>query len=317
MYIKFWGTRGSIPTPTSSETIKKKIRLALEGAAGLDLSNPDVIDRYLERLPMTIRGTAGGNTLCLEVQSGDQILILDAGSGLRVLGIDLMKRGYVKGNQRAEFLITHTHWDHIQGFPFFQPAFIPNNHLTFYSPFKDLEQRLTQQQQEKYFPVPVSYMSAKLDFEEIVPDQWHQIGNFRVCPMLTSHPGETYIYRIEDGHSSMVYATDSEYKRVDYESTKRYTQFFGDTDLLIFDAQYSFAEVLDRPDWGHSTALMGAEFAYRAKAKRLALFHHDPTSPDEKIWAAKEQAEAYLMHQHRNQHRCEVLVAHDGLTLEL
>ena len=135
--------------------------------------------------------------------------------------------------------------------------------------------------------------------------------------MLTSHPGETYIYRIEDGHTSIVYATDSEYKRVDPESTKRFIEFFQETDLLIFDAQYNFDEVLDKLDWGHSTAMMGAEFAYRAKAKRLALFHHDPTSSDDKIWAAKEQAEAYLMHQHRHHHRCQVLIAHDGLTLEL
>ena len=316
MDVKFWGTRGSIPTPTPSTVIKEKIQLALEGAAGLDLSNKAVIDRYIERLPFNIQGTVGGNTLCLEVSNGDQTLILDAGSGIRVLGIDLMKRGYASGNQQADVLITHTHWDHIQGFPFFQPAFIPKNHFTFYSPFDDLEERLAQQQQEKFFPVPITYMNATFEFKQIEPDQWHQIGNFKVCPMLTSHPGETYIYRIEDDHTSMVYATDSEYKRVDHESTKRFTQFFKDTDLLIFDAQYSFDEVLDKPDWGHSTALMGAEFAYRSKAKRLALFHHDPTSPDEKIWTAKELADAYLMHQQRR-HRCEVLVAYDGLDLEL
>ena len=228
-----------------------------------------------------------------------------------------MQRGFVKGHRRADFLVTHTHWDHIQGFPFFQPAFIPNNTFTFYSPFTDLDQRLAQQQDPTFFPVPITYMSANLEFEQIQPDQWHQIGAFRVWPMRTSHPGETYIYRIEDETSSVVYATDSEFKRVDRDSTKRYTQFFKNTDLLIFDAQYRFDEVLDKPDWGHSTAMMGAEFAYRAQAKRLALFHHDPTSPDEKVWAAKEQAEAYLMHQHRNHHRCQVLVAYDGLSLDL
>jgi phosphoribosyl 1,2-cyclic phosphodiesterase len=317
MYIKFWGTRGSIPTPTSFAAIKEKIRQALAGAAGLDLSNEAVLERYLNRLPLNIQGTIGGNTLCLEIRSDDQLLILDAGSGLRVLGLDLMKQAAAEGPQRADFLITHTHWDHIQGFPFFQPAFVPNNHFTFHSPFADLAERLAQQQNATFFPVPMSYMSARLDFKQIQPNQWHQIGHFRICPMLTSHPGEAYIYRIETDRASLVYATDSEFKRVDRESTRRYTQFFKDTDLLIFDSQYSFAEVLDKPDWGHSTALMGAEFAYRARAKRLALFHHDPTSLDEKIWAAKEQAEAYLMHQNRQHHRCQVLVAYDELSLEL
>lgn len=318
MYIKFWGTRGSIPTPTSSEAIKEKIRQALEGAAGLDLTNKAVLERYLDRLPVTIKGTIGGNTLCLEVRTGNQILILDAGSGLRLLGIDLMqKRNFARGHQNADILVTHTHWDHIQGFPFFQPAFIPNNHFTFYSPFDDLHDRLDQQQSSNFFPVPISYMSATLEFQKILPDTWHQIGNFKVFPMRTSHPGETYIYRIEDGSSSMVYATDSEYKRLDPESTKRFIEFFRDTDLLIFDAQYSFTEALDKPDWGHGTALMGAEFAYRARAKRLALFHHDPTSTDEKIWLAKEQAEAYLMHHHPNHRTHNVFVARDGVSIEI
>lgn len=318
MYIKFWGTRGSIPTPITSDAIKDKIRQALEGAAGLDLTNKAVLERYLDRLPPTIQGTIGGNTLCLEVQSEDQILILDAGSGIRLLGIDLMQnREFFKGHKKTDILVTHTHWDHIQGFPFFQPAFIPNNQLTFYSPFDDLRDRLVQQMSERFFPVPLTYMQGTLEFKQIAPETWHQIGRFRVYPMRTSHPGETYIYRIEDDHSSMVYATDSEYKRVDPESTKRFIEFFRDTDLLIFDAQYSFTEVLDKPDWGHGTAMMGAEFAYRAKAKRLALFHHDPTSTDEKIWSAKEQAEAYLMHHHPNHCTREVFVASDGLSLNL
>jgi phosphoribosyl 1,2-cyclic phosphodiesterase len=316
MYIKFWGTRGSIPAPISSEAIKQKIMQALEGAAGLDLAGEAVLKRYLERLPFTIQGTAGGNTLCVEVRSGDQLLILDAGSGIRLLGIDLMKRGFAKGHQQADILISHTHWDHIQGFPFFQPAFVPGNQFTFHTPFADLDERLAQQQNDIYFPVPITYMNATLKFHEISKNEWHQIGRFRVYPMRTSHPGVTYAYRIEDGQSSIVYATDSEYKRVDPDSTKRFIEFFQEADLLIFDAQYSLTEVLDKPDWGHSTSMMGAEFARRAQIKRLALFHHDPTSNDDKIWAAKEQADAYLT-SHPDQHTCEVLVAYDGLSLEI
>jgi phosphoribosyl 1,2-cyclic phosphodiesterase len=317
MYVKFWGTRGSIPTPLPSSAIKEKIRQALEGAAGLDLTNELVLERYLERLPLTTQGTIGGNTICLEVRSGDQILILDAGSGIRMLGIDLMKKGFNQGHHQADILITHTHWDHIQGFPFFQPAFIPNNHFTFHSPFENMKERIAQQQLAPYFPVPMSYMSATIDFKAIDVDKMVQIGKFKVWPLRTSHPGEAYIYRIEDENSALVYATDTEFKQVDRESTRLITKFFQNCDLLVFDAQYSFNEVWDRPDWGHSSAIMGAEFAYRANAKRLALFHHDPTSTDEKVWGAKDQAEAYLMHKHRKSHHCEVLVAYDELSLEI
>ncbi|MBI1878642.1 MAG: MBL fold metallo-hydrolase [Chloroflexi bacterium] len=317
MYVKFWGTRGSIPTALSAEAIKQKIRQALEGAAGLNLADEAVLSRYLERLPFNVWGTAGGNTPCLEIRSGDQLLILDAGSGLRLLGLDLMQKGFARGQQRADILITHTHWDHIQGFPFFRPAFVPHNHFTFHSPFSDLAERLAQQQQPNFFPVPVSYLSATLEFNTLMENEWRQPGNFRVYTMRLVHPGLAYGYRIEAGGSCLVWATDSEYKQVDRASTENYVEFFQNADLLVFDAQYSLSEVLDRPDWGHSSALMGAEFAYRAGVKRLALAHHDPTSSDEKIWADREQAEAYLQRRQNDHRLCEVLVAYDGLSLEI
>jgi ribonuclease BN (tRNA processing enzyme) len=160
-------------------------------------------------------------------------------------------------------------------------------------------------------------MSATLEFNTLTENQWYQLGNFRVYARQLVHPGLTYGYRIEAGGSSLVWATDSEYKQVDRASTENYIEFFQDADLLVFDAQYSLSELLDRPDWGHSSALMGAEFAYRAGVKRLALAHHDPTSSDEKIWADREQAEAYLARRQNDHRPCEVLVAYDGLSLEI
>ena len=317
MYVKFWGTRGSIPTPISSSSIKQKVYQALSGAVGLDLHDDTVLNRYIEQLPFTVQNTMGGDTPCIEVRSGDQLLILDAGSGLRCLGLELMQRDFAKGHQQADLLITHTHWDHIQGFPFFQPAFVPHNQFTLHSPFVDLADRLRQQQDALFFPVPVSYMSATLKFNQMSENQWHRIGNFNVYPIRLSHPGANYGYRIEDGQSCLVLVTDSEYKSAKPESTEAYVRFFQDADLLIFDAQYSLTEVLDKPDWGHSTAMMGAEFAYRANVKNLALFHHDPTHTDEEIWGIKEQAEAYLMHRYASPLTCQVLVAYDGLSLEI
>jgi len=317
MRVKFWGTRGSIPTGISARQIKQKIRLALEGAAGLNLSDPAVLNHYLERLPFTIQGTMGGNTPCIELQAGGQRLIIDAGSGLRLLGLDMLEQGFAQGGQHADILITHTHWDHIQGWPFFSPAFIAGNRFTFHSPFANLADRLIRQQSEEFFPVPVAYMSAGLEFNRLAPDIWHQIGNFRVQPMRVSHPGETYAYRIQADNTSVVCATDSEYKRVDPASTEAFVEFFRQADLLIFDAQYNLTEALDKPDWGHSTPMMGAELAYRAQVKRLALFHHDPTSSDDKVWSGKEQAEAYLMRRQPQYAGCDVIVAYDGLEMDI
>lgn len=315
MYVKFWGTRGSIPAPVSSEIIQQKIRQALEGAAGLNLADKTVLDQYLARLPFTVQHTVGGNTPCLELRSGEQRLIIDAGSGIRLLGLELMADGLGPGQRQIDLLITHTHWDHLQGFPFFRPAFIPGNRLTFYSPFADLRERLEQQQDPLFFPVSLDYMQADRSYRQIPENEWTQFGRFRVYPLRLSHPGETYGYRIEAGTTCLVMASDSEYKRLDPASTERYVQFFKGADLLIFDAQYSLSQVLDKADWGHSTAVMGAELAHRAGAKRLALFHHDPTSSDEEIWSAKEQAEAYLMH--RGAANCNIMIAYDGLSVEL
>lgn len=317
MFVKFWGTRGSIPAGVSSREIRRKIRRALEGAAGLNLEDPATLERYIDRLPFAVRGTAGGNTTCIEIRSGEHILIIDAGSGIRLLGIDLLARGFDQGQRHADVLVTHTHWDHIQGWPFFQPALVPGNHFTVHSPYPDLPDRLAQQQYPTFFPVPLSKMIAQIEFNLLRENAWHQIGPFHVQPVRLSHPGVNYGYRIDDGQSCLVCASDAEYKRVDPKSTENYVEFFRNADLLIFDAQYNLTEVLDKPDWGHSTPMMGAELAFRANVKRLALFHHDPSSDDEKVWRGKEQAEAYLERRHPTYSGCEILVAHDGLSMEI
>jgi phosphoribosyl 1,2-cyclic phosphodiesterase len=313
MKVKFWGMRGSIPTPISPADIQDKIRRALRGAAGLDLSSEQAIERYIQRLPEEMRHIIGGNTACVEVRDADQCLILDAGSGLRLLGHELLNTEFARGKGSADFLISHTHWDHIQGLPFFAPAFVAGNRLTFHSPHAHLEAAFIGQQDQIYFPVPLSYLSADIQFDRMAPDTWSQIGHVRVYPLRMTHPGESYGYRIEHAGQSLVYATDAEYKQLDLESTKDYVNFFRDADLLIFDAQYSFNDALDRRDWGHSSPVMGAEMAYRAGVQRLVLFHHDPTSSDQTIYAGLRQAEAWLA---KRGSSCQVIIANEGLEIE-
>ncbi|MBN1888175.1 MAG: MBL fold metallo-hydrolase [Thermoflexales bacterium] len=320
MRVKFWGTRGSIPTPISPALIEDKIRQALRGAVGLNLSDEASVERYLQGLPPTVRYTIGGNTACVEVRAGQHLLILDAGTGIRPLGYELIKTEFGRGQGEADVLISHTHWDHIQGLPFFVPGFIKGNRLTFHSPHANLEEAFTGQQDSLYFPVPLSYLSATIQFQHIAAATWSTIGDdaslgngVRVYPLLMSHPGENYGYRIEhDGHS-LVYASDSEYKRMSQASTQDYVDFFQGADLLIFDAQYTLSDSLDKVDWGHSSPLMGAEFAYRAGVRRLALFHHDPLADDQAVYAGLKQAETYLA---KRGSPCQVMIAGEGLEIE-
>jgi phosphoribosyl 1,2-cyclic phosphodiesterase len=293
--------------------IEDKIRQALHGAVGLDLSSETAIERYLQRLPATVRHTIGGNTACVEVRAAQQLLILDAGTGLRLLGCELMKTEFGQGQGVADFLISHTHWDHIQGLPFFVPGFVPGNRLTFHSPRVDLEAALIGQQTEIYFPVQLSNLSADVQFHRMPAEAWSQVADVRVYPLQMSHPGESYGYRIEHDGNSLVYATDSEYKCMSPTSTQVYVDFFRGADLLVFDAQYTLSDVLDRADWGHSSPMMGAELAHRAGVRRLVLFHHDPLADDRAIYTGLKQAETYLAKRGSD---CQVVVASEGREIE-
>lgn len=323
MRVRFWGARGSIPTPMSEAELQEKIRAALLGAVGVDLTSPEAVDRYVERLLPSICSTAGGNTACIEVRAGDKLLILDCGSGIRLLGQQLLKESFGKGQGEAHILLTHTHWDHIQGFPFFNPSYIPGNVLRFYSPYPDMQMRFEDQQREIYFPVPIDYMRSTRTWQVLDPTQTIEIAGVQVQMMLLSHPGGAYAYRLTHGGKIFVYATDGEYHRMDKDSTARYVEFFRNADALVFDAQYSFEQAIDeKRDWGHSTPKMGAELAFRAGVKRLVLFHHDPLATDERLWAAVDEAYHHLVFRARGTNQSgdqltQVELGREGLVLDL
>ena len=165
MLVKFWGVRGSIPAPIDKKTISEKLTLALRGAGNVDLGDPQAIEEYVASLPLEVRGTIGGNTPCVEVNTCKHHIILDAGSGLRELGLALMQGAFGRGEGVAHMFMSHTHWDHIQGFPFFLPAYVPGNRFFIYSPKKNIEEKFTTQQiDQDMFPVRLNDMAADLTF---------------------------------------------------------------------------------------------------------------------------------------------------------
>ncbi|MEP7285327.1 MAG: MBL fold metallo-hydrolase [Chloroflexota bacterium] len=323
MKVKFWGARGSMPTPMTEGELQDKIKAALLNAVGVDLTDRDAVDRYVERLPPTIASTAGGNTSCIEIRAGNELLILDCGSGMRMLGYELMKESFGKGQGMAHIFLTHTHWDHVQGLTMFNPMYAPGNVFHFHSPYPDLKMRFEDQQREIYFPVPLDYMRATRTWDLLDPDETVTIGGVEVRMTLLSHPGGAYAYRFSYNGKVLVYATDGEYHRMDQDSTSRYVEFFHDADMLIFDAQYSFQQAIDeKRDWGHSTPKMGAELAFRAGVKCLALYHHDPVSNDETLWEAVDEADHHLVFRGRatkqnNSKLTQVILAREGLSVDL
>ncbi|MBW2251075.1 MAG: MBL fold metallo-hydrolase [Deltaproteobacteria bacterium] len=312
MYIRFWGVRGSIATPLTNAELEVKIETAVKLGIKAGITDDGQVPDFLERLPMHIRRTVGGDTACVEIQAGGKTLIFDAGTGLRRLGLDLVKRS--GGNPiEAHILMTHTHWDHISGIPFFVPAFSSENNLTFYSPFPGLKERLARQQDSEYFPAP---LSPAFRFVHLNEHKQFHIGDVKVDNFPLNHPGGSYSYRITYDNKTIVYATDSEYKELSSNSLKPFTDFFHGTDILMFDAQYTMLENVEKEDWGHSNVFTGIDMAIEAEVKKLVFIHHEPGYNDEKLYKILLKAKEYVDINHPKV-PLELLLAFEGLSIKL
>ena len=236
----------------------------------------------------------GGNTSCVTLESpliepGEDgkpgFAIFDAGSGIRALAMHLLREKRLP--IRAHLFLTHTHWDHIQGFPFFVPALIPGNHLSVYgNPEGEggVEAALEGQMVHRYFPIGLKQMAAKLDFHQLKHGE-HLIAGMQVTVAPLVHSSVTVGYRVEIGGRSVVYLTDAEARRVDDQITIDPVMLglAAGADLLIHDAQYTDEEYPSKVGWGHSPLGYVVDFARAAGVRHLVLFHHDPLSSDAKL----------------------------------
>jgi phosphoribosyl 1,2-cyclic phosphodiesterase len=234
----------------------------------------------------------GGNTSCIEVGFGEESLIIDAGSGIRDLGLNLAQ----KAPHKQHIFITHTHWDHIQGFPFFSPAYAPGFELVIYgmSGFrKDLKSIFQGQLDRDYFPVQFEDMHAKIEFRSLEANGI-QLGPFRVEWEFTHHPSPTVGFKIEANGKKLAYVTDNEFlhgylgapQRVGLDnailvSHRCLVDFLADVDLLVGEAQYTNEEYQDKIGWGHSSLSNACVLARLAGVKRWVVTHHDPLHDDE------------------------------------
>lgn len=290
MYIRFWGVRGSIATPLTNAALTTKIQKAVQLGLKAGLTDESQVSEFVRELPWHVRQTVGGDTACVEIQAGGNLLILDAGTGIRRLGLHLLGK-YPKGPIDAHILLTHTHWDHISGIPFFVPGFNPNNKLILYSPTPGLENRIKGQQVPEYFPVP---LAPAFRFVQLNEGAHFRIRDVKVETMRLNHPGDSHAYRITHDNKTLVYATDSEYKDLSADALKPFTNFFHGADLLIYDAQFMPLENFEKENWGHSNAFTGIDIAIEARVKKLIFTHHDPAYDDGKLWNILQSANEYL-----------------------
>lgn len=317
MQIRFWGTRGSLPAPLSAADVRDKIAAALTAAQGKRLDTPAAVDEFITQLPFSVSGTYGGDSSCVEISDGEHNLICDLGSGARRYGLDMLARHGAKNPQTYHVLMSHPHWDHIMGFPFFPPAYIPGNRILIHGCHEGLEATFRRQHGAPSFPISFDQLPASIEFVRLQPGVAADIAGFQVMPMLQRHAGDSYGYRIERNGKCVVYSTDSEHRTEQSAETEAFADFFRNADLVIFDAMYSLADAVSvKEDWGHSSNVIGVELCHLAGAKRLCLFHHEPVYADAKLEDILRQTRR-LEEITREGDALEVITAHDGLVLDL
>ncbi|HSV95305.1 MAG TPA: MBL fold metallo-hydrolase [Spirochaetota bacterium] len=318
MIIRFWGVRGSIPTPPTDAVMRDKIRKALLQASPADISSEESIDRFIDSLPYSVRGTYGGNTTCLEVRTADDdIFIIDCGTGIRHLSAELMKGDFGRGQGIANILLTHTHWDHIQGIPFFVPFFVKGNRFHIYSPFRDIRERVEYQQVFTHFPVNLDSMLATKEFFIIEKEAPFHLNNVTIINKRMRHPGGAFGYRIEEDGKSFIFTSDCEFNIDEIDQIDSYRDFFWNADVVVFDTQYTFEEAIDKIDWGHSSASIAIDIALRFNVKKLFLFHHEPTYSDDKLETVLSNARTYMSMNARRKGVLDIDIAREGVTIEL
>ncbi len=285
MKIELWGVRGSLPTPLTNKEYQARITHILTQAVKKNIGIHD-IGPFIESLPLHEKTVFGGNTTCVTVTSDSgRMYIIDAGTGIRPLGDMLMASEAGRGEAVLEIFLTHTHWDHIQGLPFFKPFYIKGNTLKFYSPMKNLYERFCHQQQFNFFPREFDNTDSTKEFHimkinhPIEPEPGLLIDN-----MPLKHPGGSSAYRFRQNGKTFIFSTDVEIRGNTVEKfTPEYDDFFRNADLLILDSQYTLDEAFLKFDWGHTSYTMAVNCGIRWNIKDLVLTHHEPSYSDEKL----------------------------------
>lgn len=292
-FLRFWGVRGSIPTPG----------------------------------PQTVQ--IGGNTSCVELRTDGELIVLDAGTGIRSLGLELNEE-FKGGALDLTLLVTHTHWDHIQGFPFFAAAYNPKNSirvLAYEGTKKGLEATFKSQMESPYFPITMQQMPSNIAIVELKEMEF-TIGKVLVKATFTNHPGVCAAYRLFTSGGSIVYMPDNELFRRQREGDKQcvetqayaarrddeFREFLQDADVLIIDCQFDAIEYPRFVGWGHSCVEDSVRLAISAKVKKFFLFHHDPNHNDAKVLEMVERARELVREAGSTM---EVEAAREGLALRL
>ncbi len=324
MFVKIWGGRGSLPSPLTPEAVQIRIQNIVEGFLNSGHKDKAEVQAYLNTLPFWKWAGFGGNTSCIEVKTPEQQIIVDAGSGIRLLGYELLKGPCGHGKGEVHILFTHFHWDHVLGLPFFVPIFIPGNKIHVYAVQQDLKAMFQTVFQKPFFPVALQNIGAQIIYHQLEPRKTVEFSNIHVTPYQLDHPDPCWGYKFEHVGKIFSYCVDTECTRMSREKLGVDLPLYQGVDLMLFDAQYTLLETIDKINWGHAAASIGLDLAMREGIKRVRFIHHDPASSDEKIATAEAETRRYYENQLKTSRQRGIKVyevdwsfAYEGMCLEV
>ncbi len=292
--------------------LRSKISSVVQRITARDLESQEARERFLASLPEYLFSTVGGNTACVEVVTGEACrFIFDAGTGIRELGAEIAAS---KKPTACHLFFSHFHWDHLQGLPFFSPAFDTRCSIDFYSPVPAFREILEQQMQAPNFPISMDAMGATKAFHVLANDSV-KVGGVEVRHRPMSHPGGCYSYQVRENGLKVIYSTDTELREEDFRRSPENIDYFRDADALIIDSQYTLGEAIEKYNWGHSSFSLAADFASSWRIKRLVLFHHEPSYSDRKLEGMYKNAQWYI--EHLGGKGTKVSLAREGLEIEV
>jgi phosphoribosyl 1,2-cyclic phosphodiesterase len=322
MKVRFWGTRGSLPVALTASDVRKKIVAALSAANGRQFASSAEIESFTDTLPFSVAGGFGGHSSCVElITGGDEHVICDLGSGARPLGQAKIAEFGPGRPQTYHIFLSHLHWDHLMGLPFFVPIYIPGNRIVIHSCHANAAEAVRLQMSAPCFPVDFSQIGASVEFDLLEPDRPDRpylIAGLSVTAKRQLHAGDSYGYRFEQEGKAVVYSTDSEHHVEDREERESFVRFFSGADLVVFDAMYCLADAISlKADWGHSSNIVAVELCQEAAVRRLAMFHHEPVYDDEQLSQLLLDTRRFEEISRDGRAPLEVFSAYDGLTMTL
>lgn len=290
MRIRVWGVRGSLATPMSTANLQDKLQALLAEATPADLETEESRSAFIQRSAHGM--TYGGNTSCLEVAFGDNVFILDAGTGLRALANQMLADERAK-TANIHMFLTHFHWDHICGFPFFVPVYQPGRRIDVWSGRSDAEELLTVQMSSAHFPVKWQHLQSEIVCHQLPEKEATAVAGAaaRILPMI--HPDKAYGYRIDHEGTSVCYLTDTEVSKNPNQLAGVYAEFVEGADVVVVDAMYGFLEYHEKINFGHSTVFNWIDLFKNSNIGELVIFHHDPNADDAAVTKLLTAAQRY------------------------